>query len=242
MIKQGTGFYTFKIFSLYPSLVAVISTKASGNFLPLKQGDVRSAVSLEDVGIDRSRIVLAEQNHGANVAWVTSSNVGQVMKSFDGMATSEKNLFPMILVADCVPILFYDPVQNFVACAHSGWQGALQKVGFKVVEELTKFGSSKENILVALGPAIGSCHYSVPESRASLFDLNFGKGSVTKRRRGVAYVDIVEATKKPLLDFGIPDKNIETAAVCTVENNDFFSYRKDGESAGRFAAIIGMKG
>ncbi len=242
MIKQGIGFYSFKIFSLYPTLVAVVSTKASGDFLPLKHGDLRSAVSLEDVGIDRSRLILAEQNHGSDIAWLNDSNVGQVMKGFDGLATSEKNLFPMILVADCVPILFFDPVQNTVACAHSGWRGALQKIGLKVVKELIKFGSSKENILIALGPAIGRCHYSVPESRASLFDLNFGKGSVTKRRKGAAYLDIVEAAKKPLLDFGIPNSNIETADICTVEDNDFFSYRKEGDFAGRFAAIIGMKG
>ena len=30
--------------------------------------------------------------------------------------------------ADCVPIIFYDPIKHVVGIAHAGWQGTIKKV------------------------------------------------------------------------------------------------------------------
>ena len=242
MIKQGTGFYTFKIFSLYPKVSAFISTKEAGNFLSLKHNDFRPLFVLERFGIPRGRTVLAEQVHGAQASWVDVHG-GQIVKGADALITDQKSLFPMILVADYVPILYFDPIRNIVAVAHSGWQGALQKISLRVAEELVKTGSNKEDILIAMGPSIGGCHYDVFRSRASLFDINFGKNVVTLQSKGKNYVDLFTTAKKPLLDFGIAEKNMEIANVCTFENpREFYSARAEGGLKGEFAAIIGMKG
>ena len=243
MIKLGPGFYTFKIFSLYPKVSAFISTKEAGNFLSLKHNDFRPLFVMERFGIPRGRTVLAEQVHGAQAFWARDVHAGQIVKGADALITDQKSLFPMILVADCVPILYFDPIRNIVAVAHSGWQGALQKISLRVAEELVKTGSKKEDILIAMGPAIGGCHYDVFRSRANLFDINFGKNVVTLQSEGKFYIDLLTAAKKPLVDFGIPEKNIEIANVCTFENTgEFYSARAEGGLKGEFAAIIGMKG
>ena len=197
---------------------------------------------LERFGIPRGRTVLAEQVHGAQVAWVRDIHAGQSVKGVDALITDQKNLFLTIMVADCVPILYFDPIRSMVAVAHSGWQGALQKISLRVAEELVKSGSNKEDILIAMGPSIGGCHYDVFRSRASLFDINFGKNVVTLQSKGKFYIDLLTAAKKPLLDFGIAEKNMEIANVCTFENTrEFYSARAEGGLKGEFAAIIGIK-
>ncbi|MEX0616540.1 MAG: peptidoglycan editing factor PgeF [Candidatus Woykebacteria bacterium] len=241
MIKLDRGFYTFKTFSLYPKLLGIVTTKLAGNFKSLKNNDTRPLFILEQLGIDHRKVVQAQQIHSGNVAWAHDYNAASTMQGYDGLITSERNLFLTVLVADCVPILFFDPVQNFIAVAHSGWRGALQKISLAVAEEFTKFGSNKENILVAAGPSIGNCHYDIDSSRAQLFDLSFGKDKVTREEKGKIYLDLVAAATNPLLEFGIPEKNIEVSGVCTAESSEFYSYRREKESGGRFAAIIGMK-
>ena len=37
-----------------------------------------------------------------------------------------KNIGISILTADCAPILFYDPKNKIIGCAHAGWKGALK--------------------------------------------------------------------------------------------------------------------
>lgn len=242
MIKFGESFYTFKIFSNFPSLVSFISTKAAGNFLSVKRNDLRPLQVFQKVNVDESRVVLARQVHGGSIAWVRDVHAGQIIDKVDALATDQKNLFLLILVADCVPLLFYDPIKKFTACVHSSWRGALQRVSLKVAEEFSKKGSKKENILVGFGPAIGFCHYDVPSSRAKLFDLAFGDDKVTEIREGRFYLNLVEATKKPLISFGIPEKNIEVADICTAENTDqFYSFRGEGDLRGELAAIIGLR-
>ena len=242
MIKMGQGSYSFKLFSLHPSLVNIITTREAGNFLPLKSGDKRPLLNFERLGVDYSKIVMAQQVHSANLALVKDISAGQTIEGVDALFTTQTNLYLLIIVADCVPLLFYDPIKGFVACAHSGWQSALQKISLRILKEFIKRGSSKENILVAFGPSIGSEHYDVSEGRVRLFDTAFGKSIVTKRKKGRTYLNLVEATKQPITSFGIPEKNIEISNVCTAENtNEFYSYRGEQGSKGRFAAIIGLK-
>jgi polyphenol oxidase len=38
------------------------------------------------------------------------------------LITSEKDLVLSVLVADCVPIIFYDEIKNIIAVAHAGWR------------------------------------------------------------------------------------------------------------------------
>jgi len=243
MIKKGIGFYSFKIFSLYPNLVNIITTKQSGNFLPLKNHDLRPLQILQRFGVDHSKVVMAQQVHSANVAWARDVHKGQVIDGVDGMFTDEKNLYLVTLVADCVPLLFYDPIKKYIASAHSGWQGSLQKICLRVVDEFTKRGSNRDNILIAFGPAICAQHYDVPESRARLFDTAFGENQVTFRREGKTYLDLIKAVKNPLTTYGIPEKNIEISGICTYENTgEFYSYRGENGLKGEFTAIIGLKG
>ena len=241
MIKQGTGFYSFKIFSLYPNLINIVTTRQSGNFLPLRNKDMRPLDVLERFGVNPHRVVRVQQTHGSTVALVREVHSSQILAG-DAIFTDQRNLFLLIVTADCMPIFFYEPIKKFIACAHSGWQGTLQKISIKVIEEFMKKGSNKEDILIAGGPSICVDHYQVPSGRASLFDTAFGEGKVTVKKDQEVYLDLKKAINNSLLSYGIPEKNTEFSEVCTAENTDeFYSYRGEKGLKGEFASVIGLK-
>jgi copper oxidase (laccase) domain-containing protein len=58
-------------------------------------------------------------------------------------------------------------------------------------------------------------------------------------RDGKMYFDLWQANRAQLLEAGLSEENIHVAGVCTMTRNDLFpSYRLEGASAGRFAAVI----
>jgi len=83
----------------------------------------------------------------------------------------------------------------------------------------------------AIGPGIGKCCYEVGADVAA----QFGES-------GPARIDLVEANRRQLIEAGIPESQIYAANLCTkcgVE--DFHSYRRDKEQAGRMLSFIGGK-
>ena len=71
------------------------------------------------------------------------------------MITKVKNLPLVTHFADCVPLFFYDPVQQVVATSHSGWRGTVGKIGKVTVERMQEaFGCKPEDILCGIGPSI----------------------------------------------------------------------------------------
>ena len=66
----------------------------------------------------------------------------------------------VISVADCFPILFYDPENGAVGAAHCGWRGSVARLAAKVVATMTeRFGTDPSALQVAIGPGIrGPCY------------------------------------------------------------------------------------
>jgi YfiH family protein len=80
---------------------------------------------------------------------------GDVPYEADGLITNEKNVPLVISVADCVPILLYDPVRGAVGAVHAGWRGTVQDIAAKAVRRLAaEYGSRPEDIRAALGPLL----------------------------------------------------------------------------------------
>ncbi len=72
--------------------------------------------------------------------------------------------------ADCVPILYHDPVQKAVGIVHAGWQGTLLEIGKVAVNELVReYGSDPKDLVVGIGPSIcGNC-YQIGEDVRQIF-------------------------------------------------------------------------
>ena len=204
----------------------------------------------EAIGIPLDQFTLAKQVHSGTVTILSEAMRGRgsinheaAIEVTDAMVTDVPGICLVILVADCVPLLFFDPTRNVIGAAHAGWKGTLQSVALHTVKAMEKgFGSSPNDIIVGMGPSIGPCCYEVgPEVIAQLKALFSSHREYIHHEStdGKGHLDLWKANRDQLVRAGIRGKNIETANQCTCHNADiFFSYRQQHGETGRFGAGI----
>ncbi|MFH0803005.1 MAG: peptidoglycan editing factor PgeF [bacterium] len=162
--------------------------------------------------------------------------------------------------ADCVPVYLYDPDWKAIALVHAGWRGTLAGISALAVERMIcEYGSAPGRILAAIGPSIGPCCFMVDAEVASRFSEKFpygqdlihgmanisskeqDEGDGTSPSRNCTYIDLWDANRRQLVESGIHDENIAVSGFCTSCRKDlFFSYRRDGRTSGRMAAIMSI--
>jgi YfiH family protein len=138
----------------------------------------------------------------------------------------------------------WDEKQNIVAAVHAGWRGTLAGVVRRAVNSLeARFGSRPDNIHVAMGPSIGPCCYEVGDEVVGAFAERFNDWDnyfvpVSRARK---HLDLIEANRRQLIDFGVPLEQVHAARLCTCCSNElFYSYRKEGKGVGRLMGVVGV--
>jgi YfiH family protein len=193
----------------------------------------------------------AKQVHGTRVGVlgnaVQDKGTGDydgALEATDALVTDVPGICPTILVADCVPILLYDPTKKAVGAVHAGWKGTLGLIAKKTVDIFQEhFGSSPKDMIAGIGPSIGPCCFQVgPEVVAQIVET-FGthRDYVSKRSAdGHGYFDLWEANQQQLLQSGLHEENVEVARVCSCcdPSRLYFSHRGEKGKAGRFGAGV----
>jgi YfiH family protein len=267
MIEQKVGLLTilfFKNLFNYKGIRHFVSTRSGGTSkapfdsmnLGLHVGDEQNDVInnrkrlVSSLGIAFENLTIAEQTHSGNVAIISEKHRGRghachknAVSNADAMVTNLKNICITILVADCVPILFFDPCRKVIGAAHAGWRGTLKFIAASTVKAMVKkFGSLPEDIMVGIGPSIGPCCYQVgPEVLSQVKETLNPAASFIKNefRDGTGYLDLWNLNFKQLLNEGVLEKNIEIARICSGHNQEqFFSYRGEKGETGRFGVGI----
>ena len=119
----------------------------------------------------QSEFVPVELIH-SKIVYDVSSVEDTKNKQGDGIITRNKKLIPVVTVADCVPVYFYDCKSQVFGVVHSGWKGTgIIEDALKIAKK--KYSGSFEDICVAIGPHIHDCCYVVNEERAAYFVDNF---------------------------------------------------------------------
>lgn len=182
---------------------------------------------VEDAWLTENGHAWLKQIHSSNVL---RSRQGGLQGEADAIVTTSPELWISIRTADCLPILLADPGARVVAAVHAGWRGTVDEIAAKTVHEMVQLGAELSGIQAAIGPGIGYCCFEVgPEVSA-----HFGA-------EGRTCVDLAEANERQLLDAGLELENIWVSKYCTRCNADqFHSFRRDGEKAGRMASAIRM--
>ncbi len=203
----------------------------------------------ETAGINRKSVVVAEQIHGSRIAVVDKNNSGcgyfshsSALSGFDGMITKEKNTPLFAFFADCVPIILFDDKNHIAGIAHAGWKGTIGKIAAEIVGQAVKeFSSKLEDINIIIGPSISIKNYEIDKKMADLFLQEFDNSdNFIIKSDNSYYLDLKKVNRKILLNSGIKNENIFVEnKYCTFEDEDlFYSYRRDGKSTGRMAAVI----
>jgi len=130
-------------------------------------------------------------------------------------------------------------VRAVAAVVHAGWRGAVADITAAAVKKMRKtFGSVPEEITAFLGPAISAENYDVGPAVAEIAAAAFPGGEALVAKNDKIYLDISECNRLGLVGTGVEDSNIYAVDVCTYRDAEmFYSYRREGERAGRTAAV-----
>ncbi|XP_040439893.1 purine nucleoside phosphorylase LACC1 [Falco naumanni] len=171
--------------------------------------------------------------------------------SYDGIVTDQKGVTIAAPGADCIPVLFADPVRKVCGAAHSGWKGTLLGVSMATVNAMvSEYGCNVKDILVVLGPSVGPCCYKLPHESAKEF-YRIDPKCVRLIDSACPYIDIRKATRILLESGGILPENIQDDSVidqsqnitfCTACHPDkFYSHFRDGTNFGTQMGFISIK-
>ena len=209
-------------------------------------------ILFNELGINPERAVLSHQTHTDNLLIVDERDVGKGIakekdySDIDGLITNCKNIPLVTQFADCVPLLFYDPVQGVIAASHAGWRGTVKKIGEKTVNKMVStFNCNPKDIKVAIGPSIGNCCYEVDDPVFTEFiklDIPNIKTVFTPKENGKYMLNLWEANKLILTNCGIKEENICVTDLCTCCHSEYFhSHRATAGNRGNLAAVIALK-
>jgi purine-nucleoside/S-methyl-5'-thioadenosine phosphorylase / adenosine deaminase len=137
-----------------------------------------------------------------------------------------------VKTADCVPILLVDERRRAVAAVHAGWRGTAARIAAHAVEAMrARFGTEPADVHAAIGPGIGKCCYEVGPEVA----VQFGE-------QGRAHIDLAAINREQLRAAGVRPERIYATDLCTMcEAEEFHSFRRDKEKAGRLYSFVGVR-
>ncbi len=179
--------------------------------------------------------------HGNGVRVVNWDNRHQNDVHADAMVTDTPGLALTLRFADCVPVLFHDPVKRVIGIAHAGWRGYTCGVLAATVTTMQQaFGCRAQDVLACIGPSIGPTAFEVGEDVAAQIQACV-RASVVEREgdnpEQNPRVNLWRAAESQLHDAGV--QQVEVAAICTAsDTHEWFSHRAERGKTGRFGAML----
>ena len=236
-------FYQSKLLNNYTKLTHAFTCKESNN-LAFHVNDIQKSVVqnheqlAKELKYDIKTLVHMKQIHSNIVKIVDKNDNFDNPPTCDAIITNKKNTPLMVMVADCSPLLFYDPKQGVIAAVHVGRAGAFKNIVQNVIKSFTHdFGSKVEDILVSIGPAIcQDCYEINKEIHQEAKELGLDHAVAIKNEK--IYLNIRAILHEHLHTMGIQESNIEVSDICNCCRADkFYSYRENNIT-GRFAGVI----
>ncbi len=195
------------------------------------------------------RMVKSTQIHEAVIRPVTEEDCGKGIlretdiENADGLICDIPHLPLVIFSADCTPILLADKEKRVVCGVHAGWRGTVQQIARNAVHAMNRqYGIPTENILCAIGPCISGCCFEVSREVVDAFERLFPiQEFIARKDNGKYHIDLKQVNREILCRAGVPRENIEISEHCTFCQEElFYSYRRQGQAAGRMAAFISL--
>ena len=177
----------------------------------------------------------------------------------DGVISDRPNQSVWAASADCTPVLIGDVVTGRVSAIHAGWRGTAAKIVPEAIAKFLEFGSHKNDLRIAIGPAISGEVYQVDESVA----IKVGKSIISDAENQTdteILTELKQLSNTPILEDKMPGKvrlnvplinqiqleqldinseHIAIAPLCTYQHGDrFFSYRRSGEKKVQWSGIV----
>lgn len=214
------------------------------------------------LGVSASQLAMPRQSHTVKV--VAIGGVMPELSDVDALVTKRRDIALCVNTADCIPIVFYDPLSHVIGAAHAGWRGVYGGIIAATVDAMRALGADFHDIRAGIGPCIAGKSYEVDAGLASKFEKRFCnavyakhlsaspefswvtmpvEGHPAKRWLNLPAVAIMQ-----LKACGIPEESIAPPFADSFLDPDYFSYRRDkapfagvSEKIGRTATVIMMQ-
>ncbi len=195
-------------------------------------------------GIPCEQFFVVNQVHGEKFLVIEDAASCHSLENrqYDAIVTDRPGVAIGIKTADCAPVLLFDRKRQAIAAVHAGWRGTALGIAGKAVRVMEeRFSSRPEDLLVAIGPAIGPCCYEVDEP---VFEAMSHYGEADRvlrpgRRERRWMFDLPLANRMQLERAGVSPGRISDDRFCTCcRGGLFFSHRRDGAKTGRHLNFI----
>ena len=204
----------------------------------------------KNLNLDYKNVVKPLQNHTDNVEELKKEKINKPSfddyENTDGFITSEKNIVLSTTNADCILLLFFDPIKKVIANIHSGWKGTVKRISTVAVRKMIEdYNCKPENIICCMCPSIRKCHFEVDEDVYNLFYNEFKNlkeiDKIIERKENKWHIDTILINKIILKNIGLKEENIIDSGICSVCNKDIIhSYRAEGKNYGLNTALISL--
>lgn len=202
------------------------------------------------------RLTVPDQQHMDRVAVIDAALAGRghdgvrdsvaALPATDAMVTSLPGVALTIMVADCAPVVLFDPAHRVIGVAHCGRGGAVLGVLPKTIATMSAaFGTDPGDLLAGIGPAIGAASYEIGAAQASDVMAAFGaEGTrlLVPNRPGHALFDLAGALRGQLDAAGVPLASVHDLAIDTRRSTGTFFSDRAARPCGRFMLAAVLRG
>jgi polyphenol oxidase len=175
------------------------------------------------------------QVHGVAVADLDAAPSAAMPATADAAVSSRAGAACVVMVADCLPVLFCSRDGQHIGAAHAGWRGLAAGVLERTVAAM---GVPANELIAWLGPAISQEQFEVGDEVREAF-VNTDRAANSRFRmnaRGRWQADLVGLARLRLATLGLT--SVSGGNWCTFTDRErFYSHRRDGKG-GRLAALI----
>ena len=205
---------------------------------PEVRAEVRGTIDTVARALGVPRVVRMSQVHGSDVAVIDGSGLDAAAETppvADGLVTALPGVALLVRVADCVPVLLADPVRGVVGAAHAGRAGMVAGIVPRTLAAMRGLGA--EEITAWVGPHVcGGC-YEVPEAMRSEVAASVPE-AYAETTWGTPAVDVGAGVRAQLAAAGT---EVVDASRCTLEDEELYSYRRQGAESGRLGGLVWVR-
>lgn len=254
-IAGQENFHHFEVIENAGPFIALLTTRRGGISRPpfdslnmsFDVGDERTFVEenrwrlANHLNTDVEKLIALNQIH-SDIIYEDTTPENSGMPG-DGHFIREPGYYPIVSVADCVPLFLADPVRKVIGVIHAGWRGLYERIVSKAILKMVEsYRSDPNNIIAVIGPSIGPCHYEVQKDLIDQFEALLKFECIFYEQIGERYyLNLWTIAHFQLITENLYPGHIFIEHACTAcQTEHYFSHRASGGKTGRMWAVVGI--
>ncbi|MCI5208553.1 MAG: laccase domain-containing protein, partial [Candidatus Electrothrix sp. ATG2] len=160
----------------------------------------------------------------------------QEYKNYDALITGQKGVGLLIQQADCQAVLLHDPQRKVIGAVHNGWKGSVANIIAQTIRAMQEsFGTAPADLRAVISPSLGPCCAEFVHYKKEL-PLPFHQWQKKEN-----HFDFWAISRWQLQEAGVCNEHIAAVGICTMCDQDFFSFRRATKKQGQ-PGVTGRNG